>query len=141
MSQQAVRQPWYNEGLRFTCTQCGDCCTGEEGFVWVNEVEIRALAIRLDLDETKFRQRFTRQVGKGISLQEAEGGNCVFWSREKGCTVYEDRPRQCRSWPFWNSNVRTRKDWEETMSVCPGAGRGQLFTVEEIIERTKWIPL
>jgi hypothetical protein len=36
--------PWYKDGLRFTCTGCGDCCTGAPGYVWVNKEEIEALA-------------------------------------------------------------------------------------------------
>ncbi len=36
--------PWYQDGLAFTCTQCGKCCTGDPGFVWVTDEEIAALA-------------------------------------------------------------------------------------------------
>ena len=38
------RQAWYSEGLRFECTQCGACCSGEPGYVWVDEAEIAAMA-------------------------------------------------------------------------------------------------
>ena len=38
---------WYKDGLQFTCSQCGDCCTGAPGFVWVNGDEIRALAVEV----------------------------------------------------------------------------------------------
>ena len=31
---------WYVGGLKFQCTHCGDCCTGDAGYVWVNEEEI-----------------------------------------------------------------------------------------------------
>ena len=31
------QQAWYSEGLRFECTQCGACCSGEPGYVWVDE--------------------------------------------------------------------------------------------------------
>ena len=33
-------------GLRFECTQCGDCCTGAPGYVWVNKAEISAWPTR-----------------------------------------------------------------------------------------------
>ena len=33
-------QPWYKDGLGFQCTQCGDCCTGAPGYVWINAAEI-----------------------------------------------------------------------------------------------------
>ena len=36
--------PWYQSGLRFTCTQCGHCCTGEPGFVWVDDADLAAIA-------------------------------------------------------------------------------------------------
>ena len=38
------KKPWYADGLQFECTQCGDCCTGAPGYVWVNKSEIEALA-------------------------------------------------------------------------------------------------
>ena len=39
-----AEQPWFQDGLHFECTQCGKCCTGEPGFVWVNDEEIDKLA-------------------------------------------------------------------------------------------------
>ena len=39
-----VSEPWFREGLKFACTGCGDCCTGEPGYVWVNKAEIEAMA-------------------------------------------------------------------------------------------------
>ncbi len=41
------QQPWYQDGLKFRCTGCGDCCTGAPGYVWVNKEEIAALAVYL----------------------------------------------------------------------------------------------
>ena len=35
---------WYADGLRFSCTQCGNCCTGPPGAVWFNEDEGKAMA-------------------------------------------------------------------------------------------------
>ena len=40
---------WYSEGLRFECSQCGDCCTGAEGYVWVNQAEIDAMSARMHM--------------------------------------------------------------------------------------------
>src|SRR5438105_3224904 len=37
-------EPWYQDGLRFSCTRCGHCCTGEPGFVWVCAAARAALA-------------------------------------------------------------------------------------------------
>ncbi|HEY2841764.1 MAG TPA: YkgJ family cysteine cluster protein [Pirellulales bacterium] len=135
-------KPWYQEGLRFECTQCGDCCTGAPGFVWVNQEEIAALAKRLGLPVDEFEQKFVRKVGIRKSLVEYENGDCVFFNTEaRNCGVYEDRPRQCRTWPFWDSNVRTPETWKQTCEVCPGSGQGKLVQLEKIEQQLAVIRL
>jgi uncharacterized protein len=125
--------PWYKDGLRFTCSQCGDCCTGAPGHVWVNAGEIEALAATVGLDAEAFEDKYVRRVGMRKSLIEFPNGDCVFFDgKSRKCTVYGARPRQCRTWPFWNSNLKTPKDWAHTCSVCPGSGQGQLHDLEEI---------
>jgi hypothetical protein len=73
-----------------------------------------------------------------LSLVEFPNGDCVFFDgQSRKCTVYEDRPRQCRTWPFWHSNLRSPETWKETCEVCPGSGRGQVVSVERIVEQLK----
>jgi uncharacterized protein len=126
-------EPWYKDGLRFTCTQCGNCCTGAPGSIWVSEAEIAALALRLGIDEAAFRKRYTRTVkGRGVSLVEKPNNDCVFWARGRGCTVYEDRPKQCRTWPFWRPLLESRADWDASAEGCPGMNRGKLHAAASI---------
>ncbi len=118
--------PWYAEGLRFKCTQCGDCCTGSPGYVWVNQEEIDALAALVGESVAEFERKYVRRIGVRRSLIEFPNGDCVFFDgAARKCTVYGARPRQCRTWPFWQSNLRTEKDWQHTCEVCPGSGRGE----------------
>jgi Fe-S-cluster containining protein len=131
--------PWYHEGLRFRCTQCGKCCTGAPGFVWVNDEELNALAEFLDLPREQVEKLYTRWLGPRQTLREKPGGDCIFYDQVAGCTVYEVRPRQCRTWPFWESNVKTPEDWRETCEICPGSGQGDLIPAEEITRRMKVI--
>ena len=129
-------EPWYKDGLRFKCTACGDCCTGAPGYVWVNQAEIEALASRLGLDVDVFESRFVRWIGIRRSLVEYANGDCVFFNnKSRKCNVYEDRPRQCRTWPFWKSNIKSQQAWEETCKVCPGSGKGRLYQLEKIEEQ------
>jgi Fe-S-cluster containining protein len=125
---------WYHDGLAFSCTRCGACCTGAPGFVWVSEEEIDALAQFRGQTAQEFSKQFVRQVGEHYSLIERPGGDCIFWDAQKGCTVYPARPVQCRTWPFWPENVETPAAWRRTTKVCPGSGRGRLYRVEEIVE-------
>ncbi len=121
----SVQEPWYRDGLAFACTRCGHCCTGGSGSVRVSDEEIAALARRLELDEETFRARYTRRLRGGeISLREKQSRDCVFFARGHGCVVYADRPRQCRTWPFWSSVVHSRERWEEEARDCPGMNRG-----------------
>ncbi len=134
--------PWFKDGLRFQCTQCGDCCTGAPGYVWVNKAEIEALATQTGMTVADFEQKYVRDVGVRRSLVEYANGDCVFFDAiDRKCTVYEARPRQCRTWPFWDSNLRSPEAWERTCQVCPGSGKGQLVTVEQIVAQAAVIRL
>lgn len=133
--------PWYRDGLRFRCTQCGDCCTGAPGFVWVNDAEVRDIAAYLNEPTLQVQAVYTRLAARGRTLRERANGDCVFYDRGKGCTIYPVRPRQCRTWPFWESNVRTPRAWQETCRVCPGSGQGDLIPADEITQRLQVIRL
>ena len=127
------KKPWYSEGLQFTCTQCGECCSGEPGYVWVDQSEIDAMAVQLQMTSEAFEKRFTRAVGTDRSLVEYPDGDCILLDpTTRKCSVYQSRPIQCRTWPFWDSNLKTKKDWKETYEICPGAGTGRVHSFEDI---------
>ena len=136
-----MAETWYQEGLRFRCTRCGNCCTGAPGYVWLSPEEIRAIAQHRGETVVQVTALYTRLASRGRSLREKANGDCVFYDRQEGCLVYPVRPRQCRTWPFWESNVLTPEDWERTQAVCPGSGRGELIPAEEITRRLKVIRL
>lgn len=127
-------------GLRFSCTMCGNCCTGPEGYVLVSDAEAAALACRLSITVEEFTARYTQQTLRGRSLKERPsdfGADCVFLDREKipgkaVCGVYEDRPAQCRTWPYWKSNLTSRWAWERARRTCPGIGQGPRSTPVQI---------
>jgi uncharacterized protein len=130
--------PWYQDGLRFTCTQCGDCCSGAPGHVWVTNDEIAAIAAELGQEASAFEVQFVRKVGARKSLRERDGGDCILLdAASRKCTVYGSRPRQCRTWPFWDSNLKTAEDWKQTCEVCPGSGKGKLYQLSEIEDQRK----
>jgi hypothetical protein len=127
-------------GLRFGCTQCGNCCSGPPGFVLVSEAECVALARRLGLSIGEFKARHTHTMERGRSLNEVAGPrgfDCVFLDRTSVpgravCGVYEDRPGQCRTWPFWGAVVRTPQTWAAAGRSCPGINKGELVSVQQV---------
>tara|TARA_B100001123_G_C14886187_1_gene857973 strand:- start:271 stop:690 length:420 start_codon:yes stop_codon:yes gene_type:complete len=134
-----TEKSWYHQGLRFECTGCGDCCTGAPGYVWVNKEEIGGLAEQVgEEDLERFEKMYVRQVGIRKSLKEYSNGDCVFFDNQtRKCKVYNARPRQCRTWPFWDSNVRDEQAWRETCQACPGSGKGKLYQLEEIEQQRR----
>jgi len=126
-SRLAAAGPWYADGLRFECLRCGRCCTGAPGRVRVSDEEIAALAARLGLAEAEFRAGYTRRSrGADVLLAEKRNFDCVFFDSEQGCSVYEDRPRQCRTWPFWSSALESPESWQIHAKECRGMNRGPL---------------
>ena len=143
-----AKQPWYQDGLQFSCSQCGDCCTGAPGYVWVTQAEINALAAEVagptaemsDEVVEAFEKQYVRRVGIRRSLIEFPNGDCVFFdNKTRKCQVYNARPRQCRTWPFWDSNLRSPAAWQETCEVCPGSGQGKLHQLVEIETQRKQV--
>lgn len=136
IQQNAEGQPWYADGLKFQCTGCGDCCTGAPGFVWLNQADLEALAKETGLTIAQFERKYVRHVGLRRTLKERKNYDCVLFDSEtRKCTVYKARPRQCRTWPFWDSNLRTPETWADTCEVCPGSGTGKLYQLEKIEEQ------
>jgi len=133
--------PWYRDGLAFSCTRCGKCCTGAPGFVWVNDEEIAAIAEFRGEPVEEVRGLYTRMARRGPTLRDNADGDCVFYDKNEGCLIYPVRPRQCRTWPFWHSNVVTPEAWRHTCEICPGSGQGDLISAEEILARVKVIKL
>ena len=132
-SRKTGKEKWYSDGLKFKCSGCGDCCTGAPGYVWVNKQEIRDLAKLAELEVAEFEKQYVRRIGIRKSLVEFPNGDCVFFDNEqRNCKVYDARPRQCRTWPFWDSNLKTEDDWERTCQECPGSGKGKLYSLEQI---------
>ncbi|MFP4356142.1 MAG: YkgJ family cysteine cluster protein [Phycisphaerae bacterium] len=138
MSSITPQIPWYVAGLAFECTECGNCCAGpEEGYVWVTEKDIQNIARLLEISVEVMMKRYVRQVGRRYSLVEVPATNdCIFLTPDKagnrGCRIYSARPRQCRTWPFWHSNLASPEAWSIAGMRCPGINRGNLVECRKI---------
>lgn len=142
-----VVSPWYAEGLKFQCTQCGNCCTGGPGYVWLSDVEIDRFAASLNIERTAFLKKYCRLINGHVSLKERKNlrneYDCVFLKeidietdgkigKKRVCTCYDVRPLQCRTWPFWDGLLGSKKAWDSAKKTCPGLDRGRAYTQEQI---------
>ncbi len=129
-----TRKPWYANGLRFECTQCGNCCKnhGDYEYVYITEPEIRAIAGHLGLARKAFLDAYcVKEPGEFVSLRMDQPA-CPFLGDDNRCEIYPVRPKQCATWPFWEENLK-RSTWEGPVKeCCPGIDKGPLHSAEEV---------
>ena len=143
-----MKTPWYIAGLHFECCQCGNCCSGpDEGYVWATIPEIEFIAKHLSMPLEKLRKKYLRRIGSRTSLiEKPDNKDCVFLTNlngQKVCGIYHVRPNQCRTWPFWPSNLAGPDEWNTATVKCPGINRGKLYTfdeIEKLKKQKKWWP-
>lgn len=96
----------------------------------MTSAEISAIAEHVGMPVTEFEKKHTRDGGRGLrSLRERKNKDCEFLRTDpdgkKRCGIYPVRPLQCRTWPFWQSNVQHESDWVLAARSCPGMNRGE----------------
>ncbi|OGP50300.1 MAG: hypothetical protein A2Y79_00990 [Deltaproteobacteria bacterium RBG_13_43_22] len=96
------------------CLRCGDCCRQGSPTLYVEDRPIlrKGIITRLDLltlraGEIGFSnatQDLVLLPEERIKVKEKPGGReCLFLESEtNGCSIYEDRPLQCRAMECWN---------------------------------------
>ncbi len=104
------------------CSTCGGrCCTGESGYIWVGPNERDKMAEFLKVSSEEFKEKYLIKVGYKFSLKEKDfdgGYACIFFDIDKlQCGIYEARPNQCKTFPFWDY---FKTNLEELEKECPG---------------------
>lgn len=131
-------ESFYAKGLRFECTGCGECCrtrNGKPSWVYVTIDERRRLARHLKLSTSAFTRRYCEKPG-GFWHLRSPTSDCVFLDGAR-CTVYDARPGQCRTFPFWRENM-SDKAWNGPVArECEGINKGRVWSVEEIETRLR----
>lgn len=121
-SEQLITEVGYNFGFRDGfCEECGGkCCTGESGYIWISEDEVVKACEWLNMDMDAFADKYLFRVQDRLSIKEkrfSDGQACIFFDEEaKNCSIYEVRPTQCRTFPFWEY---FKKHHEEALKECP----------------------
>lgn len=94
--------------------------------------ELIDMAKTKKMDVALFSRQFVRQVHGKISLQErvinGEHFCCFFDPIDCQCTIYESRPKQCRTFPFWE---QLKNNPRELLIECPGVSLKQIEKLGE----------
>jgi Fe-S-cluster containining protein len=128
-------EPWYGDGLRFACQpDCGRCCSNhdEYAYVYLDGDDLPRLAALCGLSIDEFERRYTVE-DDGWTVLRMDRPACPFLDGAR-CTVYEARPTQCRTFPFWPEHLASRRAWKRVARFCPGIDRGETHPLKVIRE-------
>ena len=144
---------WFKQdGLAFSCSMCGACCSGSTGSVRFTDQEAERMALKLGISVDDFMTKYTRRIGKGatsrselkeIRVANSRSYDCVFLDRsaipgKAICALYDARPLQCKTWPFWPEVLESPETWElakRGAEGCPGIGKGSVIPYDEIVRQ------
>lgn len=104
------------------CESCnGNCCIGESGYIWINPTEIHALALHLKINPEELKLKYLNKIGYKYSIKEIQLSKdnyacCFFDLDKKQCSIYNVRPTQCRTFPFWDY---FKENKQEVFKECP----------------------
>lgn len=118
-----IKKEGFNFGFEASvCNTCkGNCCIGESGYIWISSQEINALAKKLNLDINELKAKYLDKISykysiKEIKLEQNNYACCFFDMVKRQCSIYDVRPKQCRTFPFWDY---FKKNEKEVYEECP----------------------
>ena len=132
------RQKFWENGVQFQCQGSGNCCVsrGGYGYVYMTLEDRRRMANVLGLTTRAFTSKYCDQEDGTWKLANSAEGDCMFL-KNKRCSVYEGRPTQCRTWPFWPETLKPKTWTGEVAAFCPGVGKGKIWSREEVEAQLK----
>ena len=124
----------YSKGMRFQCQRSSNCCVsrGSYGFVYLSKKDILRLSKYTDLSIKDFIKLYCEKTYGFVHFKERRKNSECQFLEKKRCSIYKARPTQCRTWPFWSENMKTKIWNEEIQSFCPGIGKGKMIQQSQI---------
>ncbi len=106
----------------FDCKMCGECCHGIGG-IFMKRHEQKRIAAHLGLELTAFLAEYTETRNGKVYAGVGGDNYCIFFKKEKACTIHPVKPARCRLWPYFPANVSDPETWDLAKLACPGISR------------------
>jgi Fe-S-cluster containining protein len=106
----------------FDCKMCGECCYGEGG-IFMEENEQKRIAEHLGLEFGDFLAQYTVELNGRTYAAVGPDNFCIFFRKEKGCTIHTVKPDRCELWPYFPANVADPETWDLAKVACRGINR------------------
>ncbi len=103
----------------FTCRQCGECCRGFGG-TYVTDSDIARISAYIRFNTDRFASKYCEKSGSKYVLACGKDGCCIFFDKEKQCTIHPVKPYMCKAWPFIVTLIRNPENWNIMADSCPG---------------------
>jgi len=115
---------------RISCLDCARCCKNYSPRF--KQPDIRRIARRLGIREGELAATYLRLDEDGDYV--VKQSPCPFLAADNTCTIYEDRPGDCRRYPYTDEDVLLKRVslTLKNATVCPAT-----FYVLEALSRLK----
>lgn len=113
---------------KIDCLQCGNCCKSHSPRF--KQPDIKRIAKSLRIKEGDLVDRYLRIDNEGDYV--VKSSPCPFLNEDNTCHIYEDRPSDCRRYPYTDEDVLLKRVnlTLKNSVVCP-----IVFTVlEKLVE-------
>ena len=130
--------PWYSKysNLPFDCTSCGKCCQ-TQGTVWMSPNDVSAAAALLRLSKETFITSYASHTVQQHDdtynddnhyhnnnnytwvrlANHPQNDHCVFLTPDNQCQIYNARPTQCSTYPFWTDILASKSTWNDQVRL------------------------
>jgi uncharacterized protein len=102
---------------KIDCLQCANCCKGYSPRFTMPD--IKRISKPLGMKETNFIETYLNRDNDGDYVTKTSP--CPFLGADNYCSIYEDRPNDCKRFPYTNEDVLLKRE-QITMknsSFCP----------------------
>lgn len=115
---------------KINCLECANCCKSLGPRF--KTPDITRIAKKMRLRESDFIEQYLKVDEDGDYV--AKTLPCPFLGADNYCFIYEDRPGDCRKYPYTDSDVLFKRPKTTLLNTayCPA-----VFTVLEIMKKNK----
>jgi Fe-S-cluster containining protein len=99
--------------------------------------ELRAIAGALQVTLSRLKTTYDitwDSDAEQWAIDATHGHGCPLLDEDRGCSVNAVKPRQCRTFPFWDELLDDQAEWEAAKRFCPGldSPEGRRYSSVEI---------
>ena len=112
-----VREVTDEVWAQIDCKTCANCCKTLQ--IEVNDGDIARLSARLEITAGEFAEHYVEEPEPHTRILQSQP--CVFLGENNFCTVYEDRPDDCRGYPYLHRDGFRQRTFSmiDNAAACP----------------------